>query len=379
MQFSKEEFNRIRPYNDREIQPALKRIIEQPQFRSIIEYLYPGTPPEVIAEKISAFDNIKDFQMGIMYDALDKVIHKTIRELSFGGIENLSKDEPYLYVSNHRDIVLDSAIIQFILVKNGFETGEIAFGDNLMIAPIFVDVAKTNKVLTVFRGGTMKEKLENSKVLSAYIRHVITEKKNSIWIAQRNGRTKDGIDKTDPGLLKMFHLSMEGSDLLKSLGELNIVPVSLSYEFEPCDDLKAAENILTRTEGYEKQPEDDLKSILMGLKQDKGRVHIQFGTPIRKDIMTGLQGNHRNDFFHNLAGMIDDQIIQNFRIWPNNYISADILEGSSDNTSKYTQEQFQAFKKYLAKRSEGFKVAAKAMAEEILRIYSNPLKKKLSV
>lgn len=380
MAYRKEDFDKIRPYTDSEIQPALKRITEQPQFPSIVEYLFPGTPPEKVAEKITCFDTVKKYQMGVMYEAFEKVIHKTIRELSFSGIENLSKDAAYLYVSNHRDIVLDSAIIQYILVSNGFDTGEIAFGDNLMLAPIFVDIAKTNKVLTVFRGGSMKEKLENSKKLSAYIRYVVNEKRESLWIAQRNGRTKNGLDETDPGLLKMFHLSGEDMALEESLGQLNIVPVSLSYEYEPCDDLKAMENILTRTEGYKKQPEDDFKSIIMGLKQDKGRVHIHYGKPMDAGMMEGLRGDHRNDFFNNLAAMIDRQIVQNYKIWPNNYISFDLLEGKTEPPEGvYSENQRESFTQYLEKRSQGSRIEPGTMKKEMLRIYANPLQNKLTI
>jgi len=378
MEYNVEEFDRIRPYEDREIQPALKRITEQPQFPSIVKYLFPGVPADKIAAQMTQFKGVREFQQGIMLKAFDKVIHKTITELSFSGIDSLSKEVPYLYVSNHRDIALDSAIIQYILVKNGFDTGEIAFGDNLMLAPIFVDIAKTNKVLTVFRGGTMKEKLENSRKLSKYIRYVITVKKQSLWIAQRNGRTKDGIDETDPGLLKMFHLSGEDMDPEDSLSMLNIVPVSLSYEYEPCDDLKAQENILTRTEGYEKKPEDDFKSILMGLKQNKGRVHVHFGTPITKKMMEGLAGTHRNDFFNNLAGLIDKQIIENYKLWPTSFISFDLSEKKQGNSGNYSDEQKNAFIDYLKKRAEGHAIDPDDMEKEMLNIYSNPLREKSS-
>jgi hypothetical protein len=376
MEYNVEEFDRIRPYEDGEIQPALKRITEQPQFPSIVEYLFPGVPVDEIAAQIKQFTSVGEFQNGIMLKAIDKVIHKTVKELSFSGIENLGKEIPYLYVSNHRDIVLDSAIIQYILVNNGFDTGEIAFGDNLMLAPIFVDIAKTNKVLTVFRGGSMKERLENSRLLSKYIRYVITVKKRSLWIAQRNGRTKDGIDETDPGLLKMFHFSGEELGQDESLARLNIVPVSLSYEYEPCDDLKAQENILARTEGYEKKPEDDFKSILKGLKQDKGRVHVHFGNPLSQSMMQGLGGKHRNDFFNGVAAMIDKQIIDNYKLWPTNFISLDLSENGQGRSGEYTDEQKSAFMHYVKNRSERSDLDPEAMEKEMLKIYSNPIREK---
>lgn len=373
---SDKSFDKIRPLYDHEIKPALKRITEQPQFKSIVDYLYPDRSVEELAATIRSYDNIHDLQTITMADIFRRIIDKTTAGITAEGLEKLEKGKPYLFVSNHRDIVLDPAIHFYIMVENGFDTGQIAFGDNLMLSPLFVDIAKVNKVLTVFRNGTMKEKLQNSKTLSAYLRYLVTERKESVWIAQRNGRTKDGNDRTDPGLLKMFQLSYSGDIIENGLAELNIVPVSISYEYEPCDELKALEIYLTRLGTFQKKPGDDYTSILTGLKQYKGRMHLAYGDPIEHEFLEGKRGDHRNDFFNNVALAIDHHMVCNFKLWPNNYIAHDLLNESEEFLGEhYTLEErddFVAYMKEKTAKSED----PKEIEALMLAIYANPVKNK---
>jgi hypothetical protein len=368
-----QSFEEIRPYYDHEIRPALKRISEQPQFASIAKYLYPDRPTEEFAAAIRQFDNIKEFQEKVMMGVFGSVIEKTTKGISTDGLQCLDRKRPYLFVSNHRDIVLDPAIHFYIMVLNGFSSGEIAFGDNLMLSPFLVDIAKVNKVLTVFRSGTMKEKLKNSKNLSAYLRYLITEKGESVWIAQRNGRTKDGIDKTDQGLLKMFHLSAKDKDIEESISELNIVPISISYEIEPCDSLKAIETWETTQGTFEKKPTDDFESILEGIKQQKGRMHLSYGKPISPSMLEGLEGEHKNDFFHKLALLIDQHIVCNFKLWPNNYMAFDLLHNSDRYLGiEYGGDDLESFTAYLHHKTKDHP-KPDDVRKLMLSIYSNPL------
>jgi len=365
-----EVFDLIRPYSDSEIPEALNRLVQQPQFISVVNYLFQGTDPELIRQKILKCTSVKDYQMNIMFDSIRAVLNRTIEELTYDGLENLDREKAYIYVSNHRDIVLDPAIILFILVKNEFDTGEIALGDNLLLSPFIVDVAKTNKVLTVFRSGTLKQRLQNSRYLSSYIRHTILDKNTSIWIAQRNGRTKDGLDQTDPGLLKMFYMSNLGQPPHISLSELNIVPVSISYEIEPCDDLKAMELIKSRSGNYSKEEDEDYISILTGLKQKKGRVHVGFGKPIEKSIMSDMYGSHNNDFYKNLAEHLDSKIAGGYKLWPVNFLAQDLLFNRNRNSERYTPDDKTRFENYMktkiADKDEEFE-------KQFLKIYSNPI------
>lgn len=238
--FNEADFEDLRPYHDNEINPALKRIISEPLFDKILDFLFPGQDKNKIRQGLAETYTAHDFQLHFMHPLVSSIVNKTSAGLTFDGFEQLTPGTPYLFVANHRDIVLDSAMLQVLLLDNGHLTSEITFGSNLMINQFIIDLGKVNRMFKVIRGGNKMELLRNSRQLSAYIRYTITRKKVSAWIAQRSGRTKDGNDKTEPGLLKMFNMSA-GKDFHHAFAELNIVPLVVSYEHEPCCALKIKE------------------------------------------------------------------------------------------------------------------------------------------
>ena len=257
---SNSRFDDIRPYRDDEIPSAMCRIAESESFPLIASYVFPDMPLESAARTVKGYATIREFQHDAMRRVNEQVIARSISELSYSGVDALSPGVPYLFVSNHRDIVLDSCLLQYILVENGLETTEITFGANLMMNPLVIDIGKANKMFRVERpSANIKEFYRSSLHLSEYIRESVTQRGESVWIAQRNGRTKDGKDLTDQGLIKMFCLS-ERKDKVKALADLNIVPVSVSYEWEPCDVLKALERYDSLAGPYVKKPGEDLNS-----------------------------------------------------------------------------------------------------------------------
>ena len=314
-------FDDIRPYNAEEFPAAMKRIAASTSFPLLASYVYPGEPIEEVRQRIANYQNVHDFQTQTMVRVNERVIEESISEFTCDGIERLSPDKNYLYVSNHRDIMLDSSLLQYYFVTQGFDTTEITFGANLMSSQLVIDIGKCNKMFKVERpGGSIKDFYRSSLHLSEYIRYAILEKHQSVWIAQRNGRTKDGVDATDQGIIKMFCMSRM-DDKIQALSELNIVSVAVSYEWEPCDILKALELYQSQFSKYIKKPGEDLNSILTGLLQQKGRVHFELCEPITEDELMQYDDLTNNEYHKAVAQLIDSRINAGYRLWPNNYIA----------------------------------------------------------
>ncbi|MGZ4118845.1 MAG: 1-acyl-sn-glycerol-3-phosphate acyltransferase, partial [Bacteroidia bacterium] len=273
-------FDDIRPYYDHEAREVMQRIKNDPMFMQLVKHIWPGmTRQEAFAKADKVNDNMA-FQLEFMHQAIRVIVERSSTGLTCSGFENVDPDKAYLYIANHRDILLDSAILQILLVEHGFKTSEITFGNNLMQGNFITDFGKLNRMFTVLREGNSRELYEISQKLSAYIRHTIVDKNVSVWIAQRNGRTKDGNDITQTGLIKMLNMS-GGKNFSESIRQLQIVPLSISYEYEPCDDLKVQELYLSSLHSkYVKAPGEDLNSIITGIMQPKGRIHMTVGKPI---------------------------------------------------------------------------------------------------
>ena len=366
------KFDDIRPYRDEEIPAAMHRIASNNSFPLVAKFVFPELTVEQAADKIRNIRTIYDFQHDVMIPMNKQVLEGTITEFTLGGIEKLDPTKRYLYVSNHRDIVLDSCILMYALYRDGgHDTGEITFGSNLMQGELVVDIGKSNKMFRVDRGRNPRELYTTSVHLSEYIRYAITEKKQSVWIAQRNGRTKDGIDRTDQGVIKMFGMSGP-KDRVDALDELNIVPVSVSYEWESCDILKALELYESRNgEPYIKKHGEDLNSILTGIMQDKGRVHFQICDPIKREELEALSDVPNVQFHREVAQILDKRICSNYRLYPNAYIAHDLRYGSSKYAGHYTKEQYDAF---TARMAELDKYSSDpALGDIFLGIYANPI------
>lgn len=363
------EFEDIRPYNDNEINSALNRLTNYPQFKSVLQFLYPENEHSKIISLLNSIDTAADLQSKFMRNLVFGVVEKTSTAFTTSGLENLSPDMPYLFIANHRDIILDSAMLQAILNVNNFPTTEITFGSNLMSFPLIVDFGKANRMFKVNRGGNPREFLTNSKILSAYIRHTITEKKASVWIAQRNGRTKNGDDKTEIALLKM--LNMSGTKSIKeNFSELNIVPVTVSYEIEPCCLEKVNELYISSYQKYEKKPGEDISSILKGLTQNKGRIHLAFGKIINESIPDSLPSA---ETAKELSSVIDNVIYKNFKFWPANYIAYDMVLKTNKYSEKYSEKEKSDFTNYkvnIVSKISGDKTEIEKI---FLNLYANPI------
>ena len=359
------KFDDIRPYYEDEIPLAMERLAKCDAFPLLASFVYPGEPMEDVRKRIRSFKTIRDFQHDTMFHLNEQIIARSITEFSCSGIEQLDKEKNYLFVSNHRDIMLDASLLQYYFT----------FGANLMMNPIVVDVGKSNKMFKVERpGGDIKEFYKASLHLSEYIRHVITEKKQSVWIAQRNGRTKDGIDKTEQGIIKMFCMS-EQKEKIKALAELNIVPVSVSYEWESCDVLKALELYESQFKRYTKKPGEDLNSILTGILQPKGRVCFKLCKPISIEELLAFE----NQYHKSVAKLIDSRINMAYQLFPNNYIAHDLLYGNTKYRFKYTEQQYHAFVKRLSVLNKYDTCELDRLKEIFLGIYANPIENKLSL
>ena len=369
----KKIFDDIRPYYDSEIPEAMKRIADSPMLSLVASYVYPNKQLSEIKEMLCGFKTTRDFQHGVMYDVNKQIISKSITQFTYGGTEQLKKGEAYLYVSNHRDIMLDASILQNVLVDEGLESSQITFGANLMMNPLVVDIGKSNKMFRVERpGNSTKEFYKSSLHLSEYIRSVITEEHESVWIAQRNGRTKDGNDKTDQGIIKMFCMS-KPDNKITALDELQIVPVSVSYEWESCDILKAIELYESSKVKYIKKPGEDLNSILTGILQPKGRVHFQLCPIIKKEELQQFDNCTNNEYHKNVAKLIDARILKAYKLWPNNFIAYDMLYGQQRFKSEYTEAEKITFEKHLCKL-DCYEDCLDNLKDILLGIYANPVR-----
>lgn len=368
------DFDDIRPYYEEEIPAAMQRLTDSDAFPLLASYVYPGVPLEEVRQRVRGFKTVREFQSDTMYKVNEQVIERSMTAFSGSGLERLDPHKHYLYVSNHRDIMLDASLLQYFLLKNGFDTSEITFGANLMTSPTVIDIGKSNKMFRVERpGGDIKAFYRASLHLSEYIRYVIKEKGQSVWIAQRNGRTKDGRDATDQGIIKMFCMS-EQRDKIKALAELNIVPIAVSYEWEPCDILKVLELYQSQYTRYVKKPGEDLNSILTGILQPKGRVHFELTEPLTAEELSAFEGMTNNEYHKEVARLIDKKINKAYRLWPNNYIAHDLLYGNTRYRSMYTDEDYNAFIAHMAvvERYEDT-CDIEQLKELFLGIYANPV------
>lgn len=377
--FAKEfNFELLRPYYDNESDGVMQRIAQYDTYHKAMAYLWPEMSKEQMIEKALNTKSPYEFQTGYMSEAIWKIVNSTSTGLTWSGLENLDRNKAYLYVANHRDILLDSAILQIILDREEFETSEITFGSNLMDQGFITDFGRMNRMFTVKREGNVKELYDISRQLSAYIRHVILDKNTSVWIAQRNGRTKDGNDITQTGLLKMLNLSGD-TDFKKSFSELNIVPLTISFEYEPCDHLKVQELYLSSLHTkYVKAPGEDLNSILTGIKQPKGKIHVAFGKPITADDLIDIDKSiNENEKIKLLASYIDKCIYQSYKLNPINYIAYDILHKTNVFEINYTSVEKESFLNYINSKIKTMTGETDVLRNLFLTLYANPVINKL--
>lgn len=370
---NEDKYKSIRCYNDNEVNSIVNQLLSEERFVKVLSFLYPEGKIAEIREQLKNIHSIKDFQKRVVYPYLTKMIDNTTSGISFSGLKNLKQYRSYLFISNHRDITLDSAFLNFLLLENNFKTTEIAIGSNLLIMPWIEMLVKLNKSFIVKRNLPAREMLQASRNLSSYINYTLQEKGSSVWIAQREGRTKDGNDKTHQGLLKMLNMDSDDS-IMRSFKKMRIVPVSISYELEPCDKLKTTELYKRFKEGaYVKDPKEDLSSMSGGLNNFKGRIHYTFGKPLKRKLLKLKRIHNRNERFSKLGKIIDEQIYKGYKLFPGNYVAYDILFNSDNFKDKYTDLELEEFTNHMNKQIENIEGDQKIIKMIFLEIYANPV------
>jgi hypothetical protein len=368
------DFDDIRPYNDDEISDAIKILVSDSMFLSVLGQLYPQ-PEETkkIVQFLQTLDNIVDLQTKIIYPLLVKIEKSSTNGISYSTMDQFHPDEKYLFISNHRDIILDSAFLNFIMQNNGFRKTEIAIGDNLLIYDWIKLLVRINRSFIVKRNLGMREQLDESKKLSSYIRYALTLKGESVWLAQREGRTKDGNDQTQPALLKMLNMSNKGS-LLEGFFELNIVPMAISYEIEPCG-ISKVEELLKRkyNPDFAKTQEDDLQSMANGFMYPKGRIQYSFGNPLNFKLVELIKGKNMNDSILAISEYLDKRIYFNYKLWPTNYSAYDLLNETQKYSNKYNPQEKEQFISRMETEVSTLNFDKAEATELYLKMYANPV------
>lgn len=375
-------YDDIRPFDPEELPAAFERLLSDAQFQQVLGYLYPGVPLEAVKTKMMACKTNLEFQLAFCYGFLKDLMAKASKGFDM-NVEAVDVTKRYTFVSNHRDIVLDSALLDVLLYDAGFNTTcEIAIGDNLLSLPWVKDLVRLNKSFIVQRSLSPREFLMASKKMAEYMHYVVGEKNDNIWIAQREGRAKDSNDRTQPSILKMMAMGGEGSSVDR-LRQLHIVPLAISYEYDPCDFLKAAEFQLRRdVPGWKKTALDDVNSMRTGIMGYKGEVHYHCA-PCIDGFLDNLSPDiPKTKVFDVIAEHIDKEIFKNYRLYPSNYIALDMLEGNEAHAGRYTAEDKAVFEKYLQGQIARIDIPNKDEAflrERMLTMYANPARNSLAV
>ena len=378
------DFEDIRPYNDDEIPEVIDRLLQEPLLYEMMAWVYPSLDQTDIQEMFGELKSVEEFQLNISGPVFKVVTQMTTSGLTFTNMDRIKADEAYLFLSNHRDIILDSALLNVSLMEKGRPTTQIAIGDNLLRNPLIRDLARINRNFIVNRDTNAKEMLLNSKKLSNYIRKTIIDEKTSIWIAHKEGRSKDGDDRTANGLVKMLTLSSDDDPIL-SLKDLNIKPMVVSYENDPCDLYKVNDQLSLEKDGtYEKKKGEDFHSMMKGVTGHKGGVNISIGNVLSQVYDDIAEIENRNDKIRAFSMVVDSRMHELYRLWPTNYAAYDLLHGERKYRSEYTPIQRAAFRNYIRGRvlklaisrkklghqREGF---MKLVRETLLQMYANPV------
>lgn len=366
------KFDDIRPYYDDEVNEALQSVARHPMMKALMSFTFPDRDEEFWTNKFKNVHSIKDFQSQFISQTVLQILERSSEGLTTSGFDQLDKDQSYLFISNHRDIVLDTSLLNLALLNGGFVMTSSAIGDNLVQKPFLHVLAKLNRNFLVQRSVSIREQLDSSKTLSQYIYNLLTKENRSVWMAQREGRAKDGNDITQQGVLKMLAMSAEEVSLIDFFKSLKIVPLSISYEYDPTDSLKMPQLMAkSRNEVYVKDDNEDFNTMLSGVLGQKKRIHLHAGKVLDKELDNiANEFDNKNKQLQAIAQIIDDSIIQNYKLWPTKYIAYDLLHKTDKYAEQYTEEEKQLFIRRLEMRIDS---SDPVLKESFLAMYANPV------
>ncbi|WP_106832277.1 1-acyl-sn-glycerol-3-phosphate acyltransferase [Parabacteroides pacaensis] len=376
------KFDDIRPLNNNEVKGAIESLVINPEFKHALMYIMPDINWDEFVRQMLSFQTKEEFKSVMARMAVNAIAKRSTFSLDISGRSRLTPGECYTFISNHRDIVLDASFLNMMLYQVGYGMTQVAIGDNLLIRPWIETLVRLNNSVIVKRGLSGRQMLEASATLSAYIHHTITETKESIWIAQREGRAKDSDDRTQASVLKMLNMGGE-KDFLSNIMELNIAPVSITYEYDPCDYLKAKEFQQKRDDAnFVKTPHDDLLNMETGILGNHGRVHFTLGTPINKTLAQLDKETDKATLINTVASIIDKEIFLHYRFYPGNYVAYDWLTDTNRFADAYSAKDQVLFREYIQQQLDKIELPNKDetfLRTKLLEMYANPLKNYLSV
>ena len=370
------KFDKIRPYYDTEVNHALKELVNHPMMKAMMNFAYPNLDDAIWKEQLLRTYSIRDFQINFAYQAIKKILEKTSDGLTTSGFEKLEPNTAYYFISNHRDIILDTSLLNVCLFDHDLIMTASAIGDNLVKKDFLLKLSKLNRNFLVQRGLPPRELLQSSKLLSEYMYHLVSRENRSVWIAQREGRTKDGNDATHQGVLKMIAMANDEKDVMDFFKKIKLVPVSISYEYDPTDALKMPQLMAeANDEIYIKEKNEDFITLLSGIIGQKKRIHIHVGDVLEQEIdQIKAENDNNNKQIQALAQAIDDSILQSYKLWPTNFIAYDLLHNTTTYSSMYTEKEKQLFERRLELRINADDIKQK---ESFLAMYANPVINKL--
>ncbi len=367
-----QKFDSIRPFYDTEINEGIRSSVNHPMMKALMNFTFPTVADEVWKEQLLKTHSIRDFQCNFIYQSIQKVLEKSSDGLTTSGFEKLEKNTSYLFISNHRDIILDTSLLNAALFEHGLVMTASAIGDNLVKKAFLLTLSKLNRNFLVQRGLSPRELLQSSKLMSEYIGQLLLRENRSVWIAQREGRTKDGNDATHPGVLKMLAMAADESNLMDYFKKIKVVPVSISYEYDPTDALKMPQlKAEANNEIYIKEKNEDFMTLLSGIMGQKKHIHIHVGDVLDTEL-DGIKAefDNSNKQIQALAQAIDDSILTTYKLWPTNYIAYDLLHGTTTYASQYTDIEKAVFERRLEKRIDA---QSEFEVQGILAMYANPV------
>jgi 1-acyl-sn-glycerol-3-phosphate acyltransferase len=370
------KFDAIRPYYDAEVNKALQSAIHHPIMKAMMHFTFPSEDDEIWKNQLRKTHSIRDFQCNFVYETIQKVLEKSSDGLSTSGFEKLDKNTAYLFISNHRDIILDTSLLNIALFDHQLVMTASAIGDNLVKKDFLKSLSRLNRNFIVQRGLPPRELLQSSRLMSEYIEQLILHENRSVWIAQKEGRTKDGNDATHSGVLKMLTMAAGDKNIMDYCKEIKMVPVSISYEYDPTDALKMPQLMAeANQEVYVKNENEDFQNILSGIMGQKKRIHIHIGDILDAEIDTiKAEFSNTNKQIQALTQIIDSAILRYYKLWPTNFIAFDILNQTAQFSNQYTDSEKSLFERRLE-----MKIDAKnsQIRDSFLAMYANPVVNKM--